>query len=419
MKIGFVGCGKLGLMVALAIESKGHEVKGYDVNTQIANYFAGAPYPYQEEGAAELFQKSKMEMVSLEELCRWADILFLAPQTPHEAQYEGDRPLPSTRADFNYSYLKQCICDVRAYLVRPTTCVLISTVLPGTLEREVLPLLDDRFRLVYEPLFIAMGTVVRDFLNPEFVLVGLHDKEAAAELQRFYATIHNRPLFITDIKTAEGIKVFYNTFITAKTVLANLYGEMAARLGMNVDDIYQALSLATDRLISPKYLKAGMGDGGGCHPRDNIALSYIAQKCELSFDFFSALMTAREKHVEWLASLIKQYKGDLPVYLLGRAFKPETNIETGSPAVLLSRILQREGIPHGSQEYHVPIVPALYFIGTRHERWAKIKFPAGSVVIDPFRYISEQKDVTVLRIGDGTILPKKLRKKLKTAVAVA
>ena len=156
--------------------------------------------------------------------------------------------------------------------------MIISTVLPGTLDREVLPLLGPRFRLVYEPLFISMGTVVTDYLNPEFVLCGAHDPDAAQHLTAFYATIHRKPLFWTDLRTAEGIKVFYNTFITAKIALANLYGEMAHKLQMNADDISDALSLATERLISPKYLRAGMGDGGGCHPRDNIALSFIAEK---------------------------------------------------------------------------------------------------------------------------------------------
>lgn len=404
MRVGFVGCGKLGLMVALAIESCGHQVKGYDINPDIAKYLDGTKqYPYTERGSGCLFPITKMKMVPLAELCDWADILFLAPQTPHETQYEGHLPLPETRADFNYDYLRMCVGDVCRELVRPTTCVLISTVLPGTLERDVLPVLNSNFRLVYEPLFIAMGTVIHDFLHPEFVLIGLHDTQAAKELTKFYSTIHTKPLFFTDLKTAEGIKVFYNTFITAKTVLANLYGEMAERLGMNVDDIFQALSLATDRLLSPKYLQAGMGDGGGCHPRDNIALSFIARKCGLSFDFFTALMRAREKHCEWLADLIEQHMGNLEIVILGTAFKPETNIETGSPALLLSAILNRRGLGHGLWQEWLPkqTRPKLYFIGCKHARWAKVQFLEGSVVIDPFRYIPEQRGVEVIPIGKG------------------
>jgi UDPglucose 6-dehydrogenase len=411
VKIGMVGCGKLGLMVALAIESRGHEVCGYDVDRRIIGYLAGEKYPHKEEDFDRLVASSKMRMVELAELCDWADILFLAPQTPHQEIYEGHLPLPETRADFDYSYLKACVTEVNDCLVRPTTCVVISTVLPGTIDREVRPLLGENFGLLYEPLFIAMGTVVKDFFNPEFVLIGADDSEALYvrgpvahsasiwHLKDFYHTIHDAPLFITDIKTAEGIKVFYNTFITTKTVLANLYGEMAEKLGMDVDHIYQALSMATDRLLSPKYLQAGMGDGGGCHPRDNIALSFIARQTGVSFDFFTALMTAREKHAEWQADLIQQYRGDLPVFILGRAFKPETNITTGSPSLLLSNILQARGIYHHWVEDCDLVTPRCYFIGTQHERYKSYKFPAGSVVIDPFRYLPEQDDVTLIHIG--------------------
>lgn len=410
MRIGFVGCGKLGLMVALSIESKGHEVKGYDVNPQVAEYLKKREIPFQEEHSAQLLATTQMKMVPLDVLCDWADILFLAPQTPHDPKYEGITPIPEERVDFDYSHLIKCVTDVDAALEGPKTCVIISTVLPGTIEREVKPLISRSFRLVYEPLFIAMGTVHDDYLNPEFVLCGVDDPKAAAELEDFYKTIHQKPVFKTDIRTAEGIKVFYNTFITTKTVLGNLYGELAHRLGMNVDDIFRAISLSTDRLLSPKYLQAGMGDGGGCHPRDNIALSYVARREGLSFDFFDALMTAREKHTEWLASIIIREAYNVhpsaklaPVFILGRAFKPETNIEVGSPSLLLSNILTANMVPHLILEDMKPQRQGVYFIGTKHERYKDYQFPEGSTVIDPFRYLNprDYEGVRVIGIGAG------------------
>jgi UDPglucose 6-dehydrogenase len=389
-------------MVALTIESCGHEVKGHDIDPAVAGYLRERAIPFREDHAEELLRSTRMEMVSLKELCAWAEILFLAPQTPHESRFEGVTPLPADRADFDYSYLKEAVKEVNACLPCPTTCVVISTVLPGTIERVVKPLLGRNFLLIYEPLFIAMGTVYQDFLNPEFVLCGTEHEEAYLDLLQFYDTIGMMNLFRTDIRTAEGIKVFYNTFITAKTVLGNLYGEMAHRLGMNVDDIYKALCLAKDRLISPKYLKAGMGDGGGCHPRDNIALSYIAKTHGLSFDFFEALMVARQKHCEWLADMCEDESREwgLPIRILGKEFKPETNIRTGSPAILLYNILSERGVA-------VRIIDnpekeaAVYFIGCQHTRYRNCKFPSGSVVIDPFRYIQGQEGVHLVSIGSG------------------
>lgn len=210
------------------------------------------------------------------------------------------------------------------------------------------------------------------------------------------------------------------TFITMKTVLGNIYGEMAYKLGANVDDIYKALSLAVDRIISPKYLKAGMGDGGGCHPRDNIALSWVANKIGLSFDIFEALMKAREAHTEWLVELIiekhkKKYKEtdcSLPIIILGKTFKPETDLIVGSPAMLLSNILNEKGIeyihydPYVDTDVEVDIKKleknkAIYFIATKHDVFVQMKFVPGSVVIDPFRFIQKQKGVKVIRICDN------------------
>lgn len=195
-----------------------------------------------------------------------------------------------------------------------------------------------------------------------------------------------------------------------KTVLANIYGEIAHKMGANVDDIYKALSLATDRIISPKYLKAGMGDGGGCHPRDNIALSFLAKRIGLSYDIFESLMIAREKQTEWLANLIIESRREtkLPVVLLGKAFKPEINLVEGSPAILLANILKEKGVRF---KHYDPLVnsdpseianlkPAIYFIATQHNCFKDYKFPKGSVVIDPFRYIPDQgKSVRVIRLG--------------------
>lgn len=404
MRVGMVGCGKLGLMVALTIESKGHEVKGYDVNPLIKSYLQDRAIPFQEEQADELLSKTKMEIVSLEDLCTWADILFLAPQTPHDPKFDGTHLLPTERRDFDYKHLFSCVMQVDSCLDREKVCVVISTVLPGTMQTHIIPFISDRFKIVYEPLFIAMGTVYKDFLNPEFVLVGVDEygEGAADTLAEFYKTIHSKPLLKTDIKTAEGIKVFYNTFITAKTVLANFYGEMAERLGMNVDDIYEAICLSTDRLLSPKYLKAGMGDGGGCHPRDNIALSFVSQKIGSSFDLAEAFMLAREKHAEWLARIITGEAASTHtevIYILGRSFKPETNIESGSPSILVSNILNDWRVPHSIVEDMNPTERGVYFIGTQHQRYRDYVFPIGSTVIDPFRYLVKQDGVKLVRIG--------------------
>lgn len=404
MKVGIIGLGKLGLPVALAINSKGHEVKGYDINPAVAKYLAEKKIPFKEEGIQPLLDSHTIQLSSVEDIVGWADIVFMPIQTPHDPKFEGDKRIPKERADFDYTFLKEGIASVCYEAMKQekqTTLVVISTCLPGTYEREVKPFLNKWVDYIYNPFFIAMGTVLQDFLNPEFVLIGIDKSKRVFDyrIEQFYKTIHDRFVFWTDITTAEGIKVFYNTFITMKTVLANTYGEMAHKLGMNVDDIYEALARATDRIISPKYLRAGMGDGGGCHPRDNIALSYIAQKAGLSHNIFEDLMKAREDHAEWLADLIVEQDTPLPVIILGRSFKPETNIETGSPAILVANILKERGVTFAHLEDANYQQRGVYFIGTQHSRYKHIQFQEGSIVIDPFGYIADQHGVKVIRIG--------------------
>jgi len=397
-----MGLGKLGLPVALAIESKGHEVIGYDINPNVATYLKDRKIPFVEKGIKPLLKATQLRLVDLPELVRDSDILFCAVQTPHEKKYEGDDRIPITTSDFDYSYLKAAVKEV-AELSRiqkkKTTLVVISTCLPGTFNREIEPLLNKWVNYVYNPFFIAMGTVVHDFLNPEFVLIGV--RKSAKELELFYNTIHNRPSVKTDITTAEAIKVSYNTFITMKTVLANTWGEIAYKIGANVDDIYKAWSMATDRLISPKYLKSGVGDGGGCHPRDNIALSHMARQLGLSSDIFEDLMIARENHMNWLGTeaVSKSLDKNLPIVVLGKSFKPETNIETGSPSVLMVNLMKEMGAKPLHVEDMDDLQVAVYVIGTQHSRYTKYSFPKGSVVIDPFRYIPDIEGVEVIRIG--------------------
>jgi len=410
IKVGFIGLGKLGLPVALAIEDKGHKIMGYDIDERVKEYIRSRKIPYKEVHANRLLKKTKIELGSVRDVIAFSDIVFVPIQTPHHPMYEGITRIPKKRADFNYSYLTngvKNIAQTAKQLKKHTTLVIISTVLPGTIEREIKPLTNKYVHLVYEPLFIAMGTTINDFFHPEFVLMGVEEEQPAKQLEKFYKTIHNKPVFRTDIKTAELIKVAYNTFIGLKIVFINTMMEICHKTGADVDSVSNAMSLATERLISSKYLRAGMGDGGGCHPRDNIALSWLAQKLNLSHDIFNNLMLARENHTEWLADLIKdaRKKYKLPVIILGKSFKSETNLVIGSPAILLANILKEKKIPFSHYE---PLLgetiatdkkQAIYFLGTKHDAFKNYKFAKGSLVIDPFGYIADQAEVTIMRIG--------------------
>lgn len=400
-----VGLGKLGLPVALAIDNRGFEVYGYDVNPEVEDYLARAYTPYREEGLEPLLHEHEVQWCdSIGEVVHNTNLILVAIQTPHGAEYEGDVPLPDTRADFDYTYLQQAIEVIAqecAEQKKHRVVAVISTCLPGTFKRAIEPLLNEYIAYVYTPLFIAMGTVLEDYYYPEFNLVGVRDLDAAALMTDFYAAINDAPMLETDITTAEGIKVSYNTWITAKTVIANTWGELSERMGMNFDDIRKAWGLSGKRIISSKYMDAGMSDGGGCHPRDNIAMSWLAKEIGMSHDLWDDLMTSREAYEAWHALLAVEAAQEhgLPLVVLGTAFKPETDIETGSPAMLMANILRMAGELFMHTNDMNPPLPAVYFIATQNERYRNYEFPPGSVVIDPFGFIADREGVVVNRLG--------------------
>jgi UDPglucose 6-dehydrogenase len=414
MKIGFVGLGKLGLPCALAIDSKGHSVYGYDINTDVKRILEEKKLPYREEGADALLQTHNIKWGSIEEVVENSDIIFVPIQTPHLPKYEGDTRIPSERADFDYEWLKSGIKNLANEIGKQGNdkiVIIISTVLPGTIRRDIKPLLNENVKLCYNPFFIAMGTTIKDFTSPEFVLFGVDNDEAYQKAKEFYSTLHDRPVYKCTIEEAEMIKVTYNTYITMKVCLANTVMELSHKLeNINCDNVMNGLFLANERLISSKYLLGGMGDGGGCHPRDNIALSWLSQKVDLSFDWYDNLMKCREDQTEWLADIIieNKIKNNLPVIILGKTFKKETNLVTGSPSILLRNILEEKGHdvamfdPWIDQETSPLSEKAIFFIGTNHDLFIDYKFPYGSLVIDPWRFIKQQEGIELISVGDST-----------------
>lgn len=413
MKVGFCGLGKLGLPCALAIESKGHQIFGFDVSDFVKDIIRTRKIPYREAGAQEMLTKSKILFASLDNVVRNSDLIFIAVQTPHDPLYEGITRLPDSRVDFDYSYLKSAVSMVSESLDRlreKRTVIIMSTVLPTTIESQIKPLLSKYAQLCYNPFFIAMGTTIQDFLYPEFVLFGVDDPDALEKAKKFYKTITDAPFCEMSIVNAELTKVTYNTFITMKTIFGNNLMEVAHKLGGNSDVVMGALKHATRRIISPAYMYGGMADSGPCHARDNIALSYLARKLNLETDLYDSVMVTREKQTEWLAKLIISEKSNMPVMILGKAYKPETNLTVGSSAVLLKNILDEYGVQAGMFDPHVDqtedqikrleFFPHLVFIGTKHEIFRDYKFAAGSTVIDPFRYISKQDNVKLVSVGN-------------------
>lgn len=395
MNVGMIGLGKLGLPIAKTMALK-HEVMGYDV------------LPVR-----GLFQQGVHRTNSIDHLVTSSEVIFVAVQTPHDWKYEGILPYQGESEDFNYSYLRDVAENIVKHVKPDQTVAIISTVLPGTLRREIFPILRNKCRICYNPFFIAMGTEQKDFLSPEFVLIGRDYPHDSIKLEEFYLAFHSEDKLVKmGIESAELTKVAYNCCISQKIALANALMEICHKVpGCRLSQVTGALKKATDRIVSPRYMDGGMGDSGGCHPRDGLAMSWLAKKLNLSYDPFAASMTARTKQTEWLADLIEEQhkKTGLPVVLLGKSYKPETDLTIGSCGILLGVILEKRGIKFSHYDrldeisgdsFPAGMKTALYFIATKHREFKECPWPFGSAVIDPFRYIAPGPGV--IYVGDET-----------------
>jgi UDPglucose 6-dehydrogenase len=410
-KIGFIGIGKLGLDCA-EVFAEQHEVRGYDI------------YPRTSE---------TVKVCDISEVVNESEWIFIAVPTPHAAGYDGSVPSSHMEPrDFGHDAVKDAINKINQYATSPKKVVLISTVLPGTTRKHFITLLDKKHQFLYNPYLIAMGSVKWDMVNPEMIMIGTEDGNwngLARELMDLYETImQNNPRYeIGTWDECEAIKIFYNTFISAKVGLANMIQDFAMKIGnINVDVVTNALARSTMRIMGPKYMTAGMGDAGACHPRDNIALRWLAQEYEVGYDLFDTIMHAREIQARNLALFMVEQskKSGLPIVIHGKAYKPDVEYCIGSYSTLVGFYIAQEG----HRCYYVdPLAddtvdvvndfnqPAVFlwahnrkityeYTGDQQDTQPYCKIQPGSVIVDPWRKLPvDMPDITVVHYGNTRI----------------
>ncbi len=407
-KIGFIGIGKLGLDCAEVMAEK-HEVRGYDIYPRVSN---------------------SVKVCGIEELVNESDWIFIAVPTPHTAGYDGSVPSSHMEPkDFGHEAVIDAINNVNKYAKTSKKIVLISTVLPGTTRRKFVPLLDSKHEFVYNPYLIAMGSVKWDMVNPEMVMIGTEDGSLtgiAGELIELYKTVmENDPRYeVGTWDECEAIKIFYNTFISAKVGLVNMIQDFAMKIGnINVDVVTNALARSTMRIMGPKYMTAGMGDAGACHPRDNIALRWLAQEYNIGYDLFDTVMHARELQAKNLAQFLfdtAKARDFMPVVIHGKAYKPDVPYCIGSYSTLVGYYLKELGV---EVKYIDPLAddPAdvvdgisessvilwahdrqitYEYTGEQSRTQAYCAIPKGSVIVDPWRKLTSADGVEVIHYGN-------------------
>ena len=388
-----------------------HEVRGYDIYPRVSD---------------------SVKVCDIDELVNESEWIFIAVPTPHAEGYDGSVPSSHMEPrDFGHDAVIDAINKVNKHAKSSKKVVLISTVLPGTTRKKFVPLLDPKHQFLYNPYLIAMGSVKWDMINPEMVIIGTEDGSVtgiAGELIALYKSMMaNDPRYeIGTWDECESIKIFYNTFISAKVGLVNMVQDFAIKIGnINVDVVTNALSRSTMRIMGPKYMTAGMGDAGACHPRDNIALRWLAQEYDIGYDLFDTVMHAREIQAENLAKFlieVSQANGNWPIVIHGKAYKPDVPYCIGSYSTLVGHYVTKHG--HAGLTYLDPLAddptdvvsdisgPAVFlwahnrkityeYTGDQEDTQPYCTIKPGSIIVDPWRKLSDTVDgITVVHYGN-------------------
>jgi len=348
VKISSIGLGKLGLCSAVCFAGKGHHVIGVDSNEQHIDALRGGRCPIDEaELPAPLAQpRHRMEFTTdYGYAVRNSDITLITVPTPRDAE-----------GRFSNAYIETVLDRMAPALKAKTTfhvVGIVSTVMPGTCERVFKPRLEALtgrvcgrdFGLLYNPEFVALGSVIQDFLHPDLLLLGASDDRSARTGSDLYASVvESQPYHaVMNLTNAEITKLSLNCYVTMKISFANELAAICERIpGADVDVVTTAIG--ADGRVGRKYLKGGLGFGGPCFPRDNLAFQRCAEDAGTRAHLSPHVVEVNTGVVDRLLALVAEHAPPgATVALLGLSYKPGTHIVEESQPVMLAEALLDAG----------------------------------------------------------------------------
>lgn len=348
--ISVVGLGKLGLPMAACLASKGYKVIGVDVSLKTVMAVNGGRSPIYEPGLRELLERCRGSLSATDDFnlaIDDSDVTFIVVPTPS-----------NDTGGFSTKFVEAAVASVGRALRSKQgfhVVALTSTVLPGVTERVLRPLLEGAsgkqcgvdFGLCYNPEFIALGSVIRDFQNPDMVLIGESDRRAGEIVADIYRRVCDNDPSLARMTpyNAELTKIALNTYVTMKIAYANTIAELCENIpGGDVDVVTGALGL--DARIGSRYLKGGLGYGGPCFPRDNKALSFFARGVGCQAKLCEATDHVNDYQTDRIVRLVRQKLVEVEgkkIALLGLTYKADTDVTEESAALKIATALIQSG----------------------------------------------------------------------------
>jgi len=370
-RVAVIGAGYVGLTTAACLADLGNDVVVVDVNREKIDLLLKGQVPFYEPGLTELVERNAEShrlrfTTSYADAVPGAEYAIIAVSTPEGEGGEAD-----------LSYVEAAAGSIADHMTGPLVVVNKSTVPPltGDMVSEVLRRRNSKHQahVVSNPEFLREGSAIQDFMHPDRVVVGGHDRGAAEKVAKLYEPLEAPILITPNIYTAEMVKYASNAFLAARISFINEIARICERVDADAKLVAEGMGL--DKRIGPHYLDAGIGYGGSCFPKDVKALAALAERFDYHPELLHAVMDInRDQRMLVIDKLRDAVDGlhDKVVGLLGLAFKPNTDDLREAPSLDIARVLlaagaQVRGYDPAAMERMQAIVPDIEFAKDPYE----------------------------------------------------
>jgi UDPglucose 6-dehydrogenase len=336
-RVGVFGAGWVGVVTGSCLAELGHDVVVRDVDPGRIEALRLGGLPFHEPDLVDLLERNAERLaftLDAEEAASGAEFLYVCVGTP--STYSGDADL---------SYVWSVLDDLRELTGTPVL-VMKSTVPVGTGDK-VRAALDARglehVGYVSNPEFLSEGTAVRDFMSPDRIVIGAFDQADGDRVEELHAAL-DAPIVRSDVASAEMIKLAANAFLMTRISFINEIANVCELVGADVQEVARGVGL--DHRLGPHFLRAGIGYGGSCFPKDASALKQLASNSGYHFQLLSAVIEVNELQKRRVVAKLQKHLGKLRgrrVALLGLSFKPNTDDMREAPSIVLASRLLAEG----------------------------------------------------------------------------
>ena len=342
MKIAVVGTGYVGLVTGVSLSEIGHRVICVDIDQTKVEMMRKGISPIYEPGLSEMMLKNIEEQrllftTSHQEGFKEVEVIYIAVGTPENADGSA-----------NLKFIEQVATDIAKNITQDIIVVTKSTVPVGTNDK-IKGIIDANLTnevdvaIVSNPEFLKEGSALYDSFNGDRIVIGSENEKASAVIEKINEPF-GVPVYKTDIKSAEMIKYASNAFLATKISFINEISNICELLGANIEDVAKGMGL--DQRIGSQFLKAGIGYGGSCFPKDTKALIQIAGNVNYDFELLKGVVNVNKKQqgllIHKLLDRMQSIKGK-KIAVLGLAFKPNTDDMREAASIIITDELIKQG----------------------------------------------------------------------------